>query len=128
MALCPIILPSRNTVPLGRLLRDRLSGHARQVLRPRLAPQGVVARCISEGLVGGHGFGVDASLIKAVVHTVNSSAQAEPDVSAIAPSQAPRAVREYLDGLDDRAFGASTPVKRKVPSHSDPASQLERGA
>jgi DDE family transposase len=32
-------------------------------------------------------------------------------------------VREYLDTLDDAAFGAATPVKPKFTSHSDPASQ-----
>jgi transposase len=80
-------------------------------------------RCISEGLVGGHGFAVDASLIEADVDRMNSSAQKEWDVSAIDPDDAPRAVQEYLDVLDDKAFGASTPVKPKFTSHSDPASQ-----
>lgn len=85
--------------------------------------ENVVARCISEGLVGGHGFAVDASLIEADVDRMNSSAQDEWDVSAIDADDAPRAVREYLDVLDDKAFGASTPVKPKYTSHSDPASQ-----
>lgn len=85
--------------------------------------EATVARCISEGLVGGHGFAVDASLIEADVDRMNSSAQTEWDASAIDPDDAPRAVREYLDVLDDKAFGASTPVKPKFTSHSDPASQ-----
>ena len=85
--------------------------------------EATVARCISEGLVGGHGFAVDASLIEADVDRMNSTAQSEWDVSAINPDDAPRAVREYLDVLDDKAFGASTPVKPKFTSHSDPASQ-----
>lgn len=85
--------------------------------------EAVVARCIAEGLVGGHGFAVDASLIEADVDRMNSSAQDEWDVSAIDPDDAPRADREYLNVLDDTAFGASTPVKPKFTSHSDPASQ-----
>ena len=89
----------------------------------RLVFEAVVARCISEGLVGGHGFAVDASLIEADVDRMNSSAQEEWNVSAIDPDDASRAVREYLDVLDDKAFGASTPVKPKYTSHSDPASQ-----
>ena len=62
----------------------------------RLVFETVVARCISEGLVGGHGFAVDASLIEADVDRMNSSAQAEWDTDAIDPDYAPRAVREYL--------------------------------
>ncbi|MBO1257148.1 transposase, partial [Alteromonas sp. 5E99-2] len=85
--------------------------------------EAVVARCISEGLVGGHGFAVDASLIEADVDRQNSSAQMDWDTSAIDPEDAPRAVREYLDVLDDKAFGAATTVKPKFTSHSDPASQ-----
>lgn len=85
--------------------------------------EATVARCISEGLVGGHGFAVDASLVEADVDRMNSTAQADWDVSGIDPDDAPRAVREYLDVLDDKAFGASTPVKPKFTSHSDPASQ-----
>lgn len=34
-----------------------------------------------------------------------------------------RAVREYLDTLDDAAFGAATEVTPKFTSHADPASQ-----
>lgn len=36
---------------------------------------------------------------------------------------APRAVKEYLDTLDEAAFGAATPVQPKFTSFSDPASQ-----
>ena len=77
----------------------------------RVVFETVATRCISEGLVGGHGFAVDASLIEADVDRQNSSAQADWDTSTIDPKDAPRAVREYLDVLDDKAFGAATPVK-----------------
>ena len=60
---------------------------------------------------------------EADVDRQNSSAQSDWDTSAIDPEDAPRAVREYLDVLDDAAFGAATPVKPKFTSHSDPASQ-----
>jgi hypothetical protein len=39
------------------------------------------------------------------------------------PHDAPRAVREYLDTLDEAAFGAASDVKPKFTSHSDPAAQ-----
>ena len=35
----------------------------------------------------------------------------------------PRAIKEYIDTLDDAAFGAASEVKPKFTSHSDPASQ-----
>ena len=83
----------------------------------------VVAQCISRGLVGGTGFAVDASLISADVQTQSSSRQEKWDPSSIDPSEAPRAVREYLETLDEEAFGAATPVKPKFTAHADPASQ-----
>ena len=89
----------------------------------RLVFEGVVLRCIEEGLVGGTGFAVDASLIMADVDKLNSSAQAQWDVAAIDPKEAPRAVREYLETLDVAAFGAATSAQPKYVSHADPASQ-----
>lgn len=83
----------------------------------------VVAQCIARGLVGGKGFAVDASLISADVQKQSSSRQDKWDASTIDPTEAPRAVREYLDTLDEEAFGAATPVKPKFTAHADPASQ-----
>src|SRR5690242_1996294 len=61
----------------------------------------VLQRCIDEGLVGGEGFAVDASLIRADVSErtrVYGSAGLPPDAAS-------RAVDEYLAVLDDAAFG-----------------------
>jgi transposase len=85
--------------------------------------EAVVATCIAEGLVGGTGFAVDASLISADVQKQNSSRPEKWDAAAIDPAEAPRAVREYLDTLDEAAFGAATPVVPKFTAHADPASQ-----
>ena len=82
-----------------------------------------VARCISEGLVSGQRMAVDASLIEADANKQNSTPKEDWDVSQIDPADAPRAVREYLDTLDDAAFGAASEVLPKFTSHSDPASQ-----
>jgi transposase len=68
-----------------------------------------VARCIAEGLVGGEGFAVDASMIKADANRQNST-----------PGHA---VREYLAVLDEAAFGGATPVTPKFISAADPASR-----
>ncbi|MAU44407.1 MAG: IS5/IS1182 family transposase [Yangia sp.] len=54
-----------------------------------------VGRCIEEGLVSGQRMAADA----------------------------PRAVREYPETLDEAAFGAASEVQPKFTSHSDPASQ-----
>ncbi|AXI42586.1 IS1182 family transposase [Sulfitobacter sp. SK011] len=82
-----------------------------------------VARCIADGLVSGQRFAADASLIEADANKQNSTSKEEWDHSTINPDDAPRAVREYLDVLDDAAFGAATTVKPKFTSHSDPTSQ-----
>jgi len=78
-----------------------------------------VARCIAEGLVGGEGFAVDASLIRADVnrqHVVDRPEQL--------PDEAPsRAIREYLAVLDDAAFGGATPVPPKQLAVADPAAR-----
>ncbi len=67
----------------------------------------VLERCSAEGLVGGEQFDVDASLIKADAsrYTKVEAAEWSP------PVDAPRAVQEYLDTLDDTAFSGATPVK-----------------
>ncbi|EDM31284.1 Transposase and inactivated derivative [Roseovarius sp. TM1035] len=82
-----------------------------------------MAQCIARGLVGGKGFAVDARLISADVQKKSSSRQDKWDATTIDPNDAPRAVREYLDTLDEEAYSAATPVKPKFTAHADPASQ-----
>ena len=82
-----------------------------------------VARCIEEGLVSGQRMAVDASLIEADANRQYSAPKEEWDANRIDVDAAPRAVREYLDTLDEAAFGAASDVKPKFTSFSDPASQ-----
>ena len=82
-----------------------------------------VTRCIAEGLVSGQRMAIDASLIEADANKQNSTPKEEWDATRIDPADAPRAVREYLDTLDEAAFGAASEVQPKFTSHSDPASQ-----
>jgi IS5 family transposase len=77
----------------------------------------VLQRCIAEGLVGGEGFAVDASMIEADANRQRSV----PGSEWSAPETASRAVQEYLAVLDDAAFGGATPVVPKFISHADPA-------
>jgi transposase len=79
----------------------------------------VLTRCIAEGLVGGEDFGVDASLIKADASRYTKIEMADWSV----PDQVSRATQEYLDTLDDAAFGGSTPVQPKSISPADPAAR-----
>lgn len=81
------------------------------------------ARCIEEGLVSGQRMAIDASLIEADANKLNSTPKEDWDAKDIDPTDAPRAVREYLDTLDAAAFGAASEVHPKFTSHSDPASQ-----
>ncbi len=79
----------------------------------------VLARCVEEGLVGGEGFAVDGSLIKA-------DASRQKGVEAAdwrPPETSRRAVEEYLAVLDDAAFGAATLVVPKFISPADPAAR-----
>ena len=81
-----------------------------------------VARCMAEGLVGGEGFATDASLIKADANKQRSADTSE-EVDWEGMAKTRRSVREYLDTLDDAAWGAASEVKPKFVSRSDPAAQ-----
>src|ERR1043165_1472598 len=79
----------------------------------------VLQRCIGEGLVGGEGFAVDASLIQADA----SDRTRVEGAAGLPPAAAGRAVEEYLAVLDDAAFGAATEVTPKYIAPADPATR-----
>jgi len=79
-----------------------------------------VARCITEGLVSGQRIAVDASLIEAEANRQYSAPNEEWDPARVDVGTATRAVREYLDTLDESAFGAASEVQPKFTSFSDP--------
>jgi transposase len=82
----------------------------------------VVRRCMAEGLVDGAAFAVDASLIAADANKQRSAAGSDNvDWEAIARTR--RSVREYLDTLDEAAWGAASETVPKFISRSDPAAQ-----
>lgn len=77
---------------------------------------------MTEGLVGDDGFAVDASLIRADANRQRSADGVdEVDWEELAASR--RAVREYLDTLDEAAWGAASETTPKFVSRSDPAAQ-----
>jgi transposase len=81
-----------------------------------------VRRCMAEGLVGGDGFAADASLIKADANK-QRSAEGSEEVDWEAMAATHRSVKEYLDTLDDAAWGTAREVTPKFVSKSDPAAQ-----
>ena len=110
-------IPDHSTFSKNRRGRFRESDLFRRLFEE------VVARCITEGLVGGRSFAVDASIIRADANRQNATPIADWAAEKLDPRDAPRAVREYLDTLDDAAFGAATEKAPKFTSHADPASQ-----
>jgi transposase len=106
-------VPDHSTFSKNRHGRFRDSDLLRKVFET------TVQRCIGEGLVGGEGFAVDASMIKADANRQRST----PGSEWRTPEAANHAVREYLAVLDDAAFGAATPVVPKFISHADPGSR-----
>lgn len=109
-------VPDHSTFSKNRHGRFRDSDAFRHVFET------VVSRCIEEGLVGGEGFAVDASLIAADANKQRSVSSAEhTDWQGLAASR--RAVREYLATLEQAAWGAASEVVPKFVSRSDPAAQ-----
>jgi transposase len=109
-------VPDHSTFSLNRNGRFRQSDILRHVFET------VVRRCMAEGLVGGEGFAVDASLIQADANKQRSVPGHEWSVEDI-PANATQAVKDYLATLDDAAFGAASPVEPKFVSPCDPAAQ-----
>ena len=106
-------VPDHSTFSKNRHGRFRESDLLRELF------ESVVRRCMAEGLVGGQGFAVDASLIKADANRQ----RCVPGEEGLPPEAASRAIDEYLAVLDDAAFGAATPVTPKFISPADPASR-----
>jgi transposase len=106
-------VPDHSTFSKNRHGRFRESNLLRQLF------QDVLTRCIEEGLVGGEGFAVDASLIKADANRQKG----DPGSMGLPPDLSSRAVDEYLAVLDDAAFGGASEVVPKFISPSDPASR-----
>jgi len=106
-------VPDHSTFSKNRHGRFRDSDLLRRLF------ESVLRRCIREGLVGGEGFAVDASLIKADANRQNGV----EGQKGLPPGATGHAVDEYLAVLDDAAFGAATEVTPKFISPADPAAR-----
>jgi len=81
--------------------------------------EGVVQRCMAEGLVRGEGFAIDASIIRADANRTRG-VPGEDGVDWNDPKLATRAVHEYLQALDEDGQVGATP---KNISLTDPAAR-----
>jgi transposase len=106
-------VPDHSTFSKNRHGRFRESEAFRHVF------ESVVERCMREGLVGGEGFAIDASVIKADANRSRSTAREEAE-ELLDPRVATRAVREYLAALDEQ--GEPTPAAASI-SPTDPAAR-----
>lgn len=83
--------------------------------------ESVVWRCMTEGLIGGEGFAVDASIVKADASRLRSLPGDESIHLWGNPATSTRAVREYLTTLDENSSTSTLP---KSISPTDPAARL----
>ncbi len=109
-------LSIEDKVPDHSTLSKTRHGRFRDSEALRFVFEQVVERCISEGLVGGEGFAVDASVVKADANRQRAR-ERDDDDDWPKPGATTRAVREYLEALDE----GTKPVRRI--SLTDPAAQ-----
>ena len=108
-----------DTVPDHSTFSKNRHGRFRESDAFRHLFESVVERCMKEGLVGGEGFAIDASVIKADANRSRSTAREEPE-GLPDPQHATRAVREYLAALDEQGEPGTVPASI---SPTDPAAR-----
>ena len=107
------VVPDHSSFSKNRHGRFRDSDVFRQLF------ESVVERCIAEGLVGGEGFAIDASIIRADANRRRGVSSTQL-IEWPSPEQRSRAVREYLAALDEAEPVGSPP---KHVSMTDPAAR-----
>ena len=100
-------VPDHSTFSKNRL------GRFREAEAFRFVFEQVLKRCMDEGLIGGEGFAVDASVVKA-----DASRQKHHDEDDDDWGGGSRAIHEYLEALNGEDPSAVTPAKKI--SQTDP--------
>ena len=108
------VVPNHSTFSKARHGRFRESDLFRKLFEQ------VVLRCMSEGLVKGEGFAVDASLIRADASEIRSIDKDDP-IDWSDPKIASRPVTEYLKAIDQAREEGEAP--RKKISLTDPTAR-----
>src|SRR5579864_9013504 len=109
-------VPEHSTFSKNRHGRFRDSDAFRHVFET------VLQRCIGEGLVGGEGFAIDASVIQADARRGSGFRGSELASRKLDSEQATRAVREYLQRVDEEASRRLETDRRSI-STTDPAAE-----
>lgn len=109
-------LSLEDTVPDHSTFSKARHGRFRESDALRYVFEQVVERCIEERLVGGSGFAIDASVVRADANRYRALNQ-DHDDDWPTPNRSTRPVREYLDALADDV----KPAKRI--STTDPAAR-----
>ncbi len=91
-------------------------GRFREAEAFRFVFEQVLKRCMDEGLVGGEGFAVDASVVRADASRQKHHEDDDDDWGG-----GSRAINEYLDALKED--GSSIPAERTKVSQTDPMAQ-----
>jgi transposase len=108
-------IPDHSTFSKNRHGRFRDSDALRHVF------EAVLHRCMSEGLIGGEGFAIDASVIRADASRARGifgDSRIDWDTA-----EATRAVRDYLEALDATISGETSPTAPKRISPTDPSAR-----
>jgi transposase len=95
-------VPEHSTFSKNRHGRFRASGTFRWLFDE------VVRRCMAAGLIKGEGFAVDASVVAADANRQRGVSGSEA-IDWKDPGLSSRAVREYLDGLDEESLAQALP-------------------
>ena len=102
-----------DTVPDHSTFSKNRHGRFREAEAFRHVFEQVLKRCMAEGLVGGEGFAVDASIVKADASRQHHRDDDDDDWGG------GRAVREYLEALETDNTPAGRPARKVSPT--DPA-------
>lgn len=102
-------VPDHSTFSKNRHGRFRESEAFRHVFEQ------VLKRCIAEGLIGGEGFAVDASVVKADASRQRHHEDDDDDWGG-----GGRAISEYLDALHEDGSSMAPPTPPKRVSQTDP--------
>ena len=106
-------VPDHSTFSKNRHGRFRESDVFRHVF------EGVVRRCMTEGLVRGEGFAIDASVVKADANRQRGVPSTE-SINWSNPDLSTRAVREYLQALEQDGQVGAIPMNLSL---TDPAAR-----
>ena len=111
-------LSIEDTVPDHSTFSKNRHGRFRDAEAFRFVFEQVLQRCIAEGLVGGEGFAIDASVVTA---DASRRRHRQDDDDDWGGGGGTRAVREYLAALDEATALTEKPAKRV--SATDPAAR-----